>query len=81
MTDGDKRAPADKQANEGEGSRTAAHNYNRKAEDFAKSGKVEPKAREAELAVDGAEGDELARAEAAGKERATVAGRAGHGKP
>ena len=81
MTEHDKQAPADKQANEGEGSRTAARAYNRKTEAFAKSGNVEQKARDAQVAVDGAEGKELAQAEADGKARATIAGRAGHGKP
>jgi hypothetical protein len=54
------------QANEGEGNRTAARAYNQQAERFAKSGKVEQKAREAQQAVDGAEGQDLARAAAIG---------------
>jgi hypothetical protein len=58
------------QANEGEGNRTAARNYNRKTEAFAKSGKVERKAREARKAIEGAEGEELKRAEQAGKAKA-----------
>jgi hypothetical protein len=81
MKDVDKQPPAAAQANEGEGNRTAARAYDRKAEAFAKSGKVEQKAKEAELAVDGPEGEDLARAEAAGKKRATLAGRPGSGKP
>lgn len=54
------------QPNEGEGNRTAARAYNQQAERFAKSGKVEKKAREAQQAVDGEEGNELALAEAEG---------------
>jgi hypothetical protein len=57
---------ASAQANEGEGNRTAARAYNQQAERFAKSGKVEQKAREAQHAVDGAEGQDLARAAAIG---------------
>ena len=72
---------ADKPINEGEGNRTAAKAYNRETQAFAKSGKAETKGREAALAVDGTEGDELARAEVTGKERATIAGRTNRGKP
>jgi hypothetical protein len=67
MNEIDKAARAAEQSNEGEGSRTAARAYNKHAERFAKSGKVERKAREAQQAVDGEEGKELARAEAAGR--------------
>jgi hypothetical protein len=56
--------------NEGEGSRTGARQYDEAAERFAKSGKVERKAREARQAVEGAEQRELEKAEAAGKSRA-----------
>jgi hypothetical protein len=63
----DKATPAAKQLNEGEGNKTAARIYNAQAERFAKSGKVKKKAREAQQAVDGSEGKELARAEAIGK--------------
>ncbi|MGE4063006.1 MAG: hypothetical protein AB7E79_06520 [Rhodospirillaceae bacterium] len=56
--------------NEGEGSRTAAKQYNDATEKFAKSGRVEPAAKEAERAVDGDEAGELARAEKEGKDRA-----------
>jgi hypothetical protein len=55
------------QANEGEGNRTAARTYNQAQQDFVKSGQVAEKAREAEDAVEGREGDELRRAEAEGK--------------
>ena len=58
------------QPNEGEGSRTAAREYDRAAEKFAKSGKVEEKAREARDAVDSSEGPELERAEAEGRRHA-----------
>ncbi len=53
--------------NEGEGNRTAAREYNRRTQRFAKSGQVEKKAQEAEKALEGAEGEELAKAEEAGK--------------
>lgn len=52
---------------EGEGSYTAAHEYNTRTEKFAKSGKVAAKAKEAREAVDGPEGAELRRAEEVGK--------------
>jgi hypothetical protein len=55
------------QKNEGEGNKTAARHYNEATERFAKSGKVEEKAREAKDALDGTEGRELAHAEAVGK--------------
>ena len=54
-------------ANEGEGSRTAARAYNKGAEGFAKSGKVNESAREAAQAVDGPQGPDLKDAEAIGK--------------
>ena len=63
----DKAAPAARQPNEGEGNRTAARTYNEQAERFAKSGKVKKQARDAQQAVDGRAGKELARAEAIGK--------------
>ncbi len=56
--------------NEGEGSRSGARAYDEATEKFAKSGKVEQKAREARQAVDGAEGKELERAEAEGRRHA-----------
>src|SRR4029077_7753555 len=65
---GDRHSPTKgSQPNEGEGNRTAAREYNRRTERFARSGQVEKKAREAQEAVDGEEGEELARAEAEGK--------------
>lgn len=56
--------------NEGEGNKTAARHYNEKTEKFAKSGRVEEQAHAAEEALDGGEGRELERAEAAGKSHA-----------
>jgi hypothetical protein len=53
--------------NEGEGSRSGARAYDQASEKFARSGKVDEKAREARQAVDGPEGKELERAEAEGK--------------
>ena len=56
-------------ANEGEGNKTAAREYNKAQRRFVKSGKVEEGARDAERALDGPEGRELAEAEAIGKSR------------
>jgi hypothetical protein len=69
MTDDRKVTPpgVSEQQNEGEGSRTAAAKYDREAQRFAQSGKVEQKAREARDAVEGPEGQELAEAEAQGR--------------
>ncbi|HWG80234.1 MAG TPA: hypothetical protein VN681_10695 [Stellaceae bacterium] len=58
------------QPNEGEGNRTAAREYNQAQQDFARSGKVQEKAKEARKAVDGAEADELRDAELVGKRHA-----------
>jgi len=58
-------------ANEGEGNRTAARNYDAGVAKTVKSGKVEEKAREAAEALDGEEGDELRGAEALGKQPPT----------
>jgi len=55
------------QRNEGEGNKTAARHYNEKTEEFAKSGKVEEKAREAAKALDGDKRAELEKAEREGK--------------
>jgi hypothetical protein len=55
------------QKNEGEGNRTAARQYNEAQRRFVKSGKVEEKAKEAERAVEGKEGDALREAELVGK--------------
>lgn len=56
-----------RQKNEGEGNRTAAHEYNEAQRRFVKSGKVEEKAKEAERAIAGKEGDALRDAELVGK--------------
>jgi len=47
---------------QGEGNYDAGRRYQKEQQEFAKSGKVEPKAREAEDALDGPEGEELERA-------------------
>ena len=56
-----------RQPNEGEGNRSAARSYNAETERFAKSGKVEEKAKEARRAVEGSEGKDLQRAEDEGR--------------
>jgi len=53
--------------NEGEGSRSAAAAYDRDQSDFARHGDVEEKAKEAESAREGAERQELEKAERYGK--------------
>lgn len=58
------------QPNEGEGNRTAAREYNQAQQDFARSGKVQEKAKEARKAVEGVEADELRDAELVGKRHA-----------
>jgi len=55
--------------NEGEGNRTFARKFNADERRFVESGQVDEKAREAEEALAGNEGDELRRAEEAGKSR------------
>ncbi len=55
------------QQNEGEGNRTAARRYNSDQQRFVRSGKVEEKAKEAERAVEGKEGEALSEAELVGK--------------
>ncbi len=64
----DKKDPGQK--NEGEGNRTAAREFNQAQQGFAKSGKVDEKAKEARDAVDGSEGDKLREAELVGKRHA-----------
>ncbi len=54
--------------NEGEGSRTAARDYNQAQTEFARSGKVQQAAQDAAVAVDGPEGEELRRAEEKAKQ-------------
>jgi hypothetical protein len=53
--------------NEGEGNKTADRHYRDGVTRTIQSGQVDKKAKEAERAYDGAEGDELRRAEQAGK--------------
>lgn len=53
--------------NEGEGSRTAAKQYNDAQKKFVESGKVEPAAEKAKKSVEGDEAEDLRRAEEAGK--------------
>jgi hypothetical protein len=65
--------------NEGEGSRSAARNYDKATEKYVKSGRVEAAAKKAKAAVEGPEGDELRKAELA--TRATVPEGAPPGKP
>ena len=55
------------QKNEGEGNKTAAREYNKGTTEFAKSGQVEGKAREAKQAMQGREADEMRKAEREGK--------------
>lgn len=54
--------------NEGEGNRTADREYRKGTEEFAKSGRVQEQAQKAADALDGAEGDELRKAEEAGRQ-------------
>jgi hypothetical protein len=56
--------------NEGEGSRTAAKQYNDATEKFVKSGQVEPAAKAAKKSLDSNEAGELASAEEEGKRHA-----------
>lgn len=62
-----KNAQENAQENEGEGNRTAAKVYNDATTRFAKSGKVDPAARKAEESLDTPEGEDLARADVAGR--------------
>ena len=56
--------------NEGEGSRTAARNYNKATAEFVASGKVEPAAKAARKAMETQEGKSLLDAESKGKVKA-----------
>ncbi|HKQ70810.1 MAG TPA: hypothetical protein VJT73_15795 [Polyangiaceae bacterium] len=60
-------------ANEGEGNKTAARRYNGGVAKTVKEGHIEEKAREAAEALDGAESDELRRAESQVKGHAPAA--------
>ena len=57
----------DQLKNEGEGNRTADRQYREGVRRHVESGASEPAAEEAEQAIEGAEGDELRRAEEAAK--------------
>jgi hypothetical protein len=59
-----------RQQNEGEGNRTAARRFNEAEQRFARSGKVEEKAKAAERALEGKEGEALKEAELIGKRHA-----------
>ncbi len=56
--------------NEGEGSRTAAKQYNEATRKFVESGKVDKAAKDAEQAIEGDEAEELRRAEDEGRSHA-----------
>jgi hypothetical protein len=56
--------------NEGEGSRTAAKQYNEATRKFVESGKVDKAAKDAEQAIEGEEAEELKRAEDEGRAHA-----------
>jgi len=64
---GQQNQPNQGQRNEGEGNKTAAREYNRETTEFAKSGQVEGKAREAKQALQGSEADDMRKAEREGK--------------
>jgi superoxide dismutase, Fe-Mn family len=64
------RFAAEQLALQGEGSSTGARDYDKAAAGFAKSGKVERQAKAAKAALEGPEGEELQKAEAAGKRHA-----------
>jgi len=56
--------------NEGEGSRSGARDYDQRTRAFVQSGQVEKKAKEAEKAIEGSEGEALRKAEVEGKRHA-----------
>lgn len=58
-----------KSPNEGEGSRSAARDYNQRTARFIREGKVGKSAEEAKRAVEGAEREDLLNAEATGRAR------------
>ena len=60
--------------NQGEGNYEAARQFQKSQHEFAQSGRVEDKAREAEKALDGDEGEELEQAR-----RAAAKGESKHG--
>jgi hypothetical protein len=66
-TDKEPDMDRNKEDNQGEGNRTAAREYNKAQQEFAKSGKVEQAARSAERALDTKEAKELKQAEELGR--------------
>jgi hypothetical protein len=56
--------------NEGEGNKSAAREYNKRATEFAKSGRADKAASQAEAAIDTPEGTEMREAEIKGKSAA-----------
>jgi hypothetical protein len=66
---GNQKGPA-QPVNEGEGSRSAARDYNQRTDAFIRSGKVEKSAKEAEKAIDSDEAKELSDAEKIGRSHA-----------
>jgi len=66
----DRHVNTGQQRNEGEGNKTAARHYNEATKEFAHSGKVDEKAREARKAVDGDDAEKLRKAEREGLQKA-----------
>jgi hypothetical protein len=58
-------------ANEGEGNRTAARRYNQASEAYGRSGRVDEAANAAKTALETPEGEELQRAEQAARAKAS----------
>lgn len=67
---GSSKSPADRSVNEGEGSRSAARDYNRRTEKFIRSGRVDESAKNAERAVESGERKQLSDAEKIGESHA-----------
>jgi hypothetical protein len=61
---------ADDNRNEGEGSRTAARQYNEGVQSHIRKGNVDKEAHDAAKAVEGSEGEDLRQAEETGKSHA-----------
>jgi len=78
MPQSPRKQPAAANANEGEGSRTAAHRYEEGVKRTIQAGHVPEKAAAAARAIAGPEGPELRRAEAAAKQRKSPAGAIAH---
>lgn len=67
---GDKKSGRNMEGNQGEGNRGAAKAYNEDTKEFAQSGRVQETAQDARKALEGAEGDDLRRAEKEGRSHA-----------